>query len=188
MSATGTTLQTLRESFKLSRLDVAAEFDLTDRWVEMLESGRINPNAAFVAKYTRAVVHASEKKKARVELHLDAGSDQNPYQEEQIVKNVTATTVVPTTVIVACGVYGCMDYGGTHETDWNEEPLHVAFAWKENMHCQVNVDLEPDGWSVSGILSDDDGPLVPKTVTAWMANYNSAACLAAELNAGEPSR
>lgn len=83
MSATGATLRTLRESYGLSRMNVAAEFDLSDRWVEMLESGRINPNPAFVAKYTRAVVRASEKKNARVEVQLDAGSDQNPYQEER---------------------------------------------------------------------------------------------------------
>ncbi|GGL88573.1 hypothetical protein GCM10009706_29040 [Curtobacterium citreum] len=186
MSATGTSLKTLRESFGLSRMDVAAQFDLSGRWVEMLESGRINPNPAFVAKYTRAIVHAF-KKKAHGERQLDAGSDRNPYQEEQIVKNGTATTLVPATVAVACSRVGCMNYGGTHETDPNEEPFHSAFAWWENMHCQVNVDLEAGRWSVSGVLSDDDRPLAPELVTAWMANYNSAVCLAAELNAGEAS-
>lgn len=84
MSAIGTTLKTLRESFGLSRMDVAAEFDLTDRWVEMLESGRINPNASFVVKYTRAVMHAFEKKNAPAEVQLDEGSDQNLHQEERI--------------------------------------------------------------------------------------------------------
>lgn len=83
MSAIGTSLQKLREGFGLTRMNVAAEFDLTDRWVEMLENGRINPNPAFVAKYTLAVVRASEKKNARAEVQLDAGSDQNPYQEER---------------------------------------------------------------------------------------------------------
>ncbi|MFJ4220627.1 helix-turn-helix domain-containing protein [Curtobacterium luteum] len=84
MSDIGQTLQNLRESFDLSRMDVAAQFDLTDRWVEMLESGRINPNASFVAKYTRAVVRASEKKKTPAEVQLDEGNDQNSRQEERI--------------------------------------------------------------------------------------------------------
>lgn len=83
MSAIGGTLQKLREQFGLSRTDVAAQFDLSDRWVEMLESGRINPNASFVAKYTRAVVHAYQTKNAPAEVQLDEGSDQNPYQEER---------------------------------------------------------------------------------------------------------
>ncbi|MCT9620746.1 helix-turn-helix transcriptional regulator [Curtobacterium sp. C2H10] len=83
MTTIGGALQKVREQFELTRTDIAAEFDLTSRWVEMLESGRINPNPAFVAKYTRAVVRASEKKKARAEGQLDAGSDQNPYEEER---------------------------------------------------------------------------------------------------------
>ncbi|MFJ3035578.1 helix-turn-helix domain-containing protein [Curtobacterium pusillum] len=195
MSATGSTLKTLRESFGLSRMNVAAEFDLTDRWVEMLESGRINPNAAFVAKYTRAVVHASEKKKARVEVQLNAGSDQNPYQEEQIMKNATPETVPITTDTVTCTLQGCVDFGGKHEVDLGEGPHHVAFEWKRDMQSQVNVDyyegiadthpLEADQWVVNGVLSDDEKPLTPERVTEWVANYNSAVCLAAELNAQE---
>lgn len=83
MTATGASLRALRESFGLSRMNVAAEFDLSDRWVEMLESGRINPTPAFVAKYTRAVVRASEKKNAPEAGQGFEGNDQNPYQEER---------------------------------------------------------------------------------------------------------
>ncbi|WP_420368592.1 helix-turn-helix domain-containing protein [Curtobacterium sp. L1-20] len=183
MSATGMTLQTLRESFKLSRLDIAAEFDLTDRWVEMLESGRINPNAAFVAKYKRAVLRASQKKNAPEAGQGYGGSDQNPYQEEQIVKNATPSSVLTATDTVRCNLQGCVSFNEAHDTNLGEEPLHTAFEWRLGMHCQVSVDFEAGEWVISGVLSDDDQQLVPEAVTAWMANYNSAVCLAAELNA-----
>lgn len=185
MSETGSTLKTLRESFGLSRMNVAAEFDLTDRWVEMLESGRINPNAAFVAKYTRAVVHASQKKNASGAGQGFGGGDQDPYQEEQIVKNATPSSVQTATDTVTCTLQGCTTVGKAHDTDLGDEPLHTAFEWRLGMHCQVSVDFEAGTWVVSGVLSDDDQRLIPDVVTAWMANYNSAVCLAAELNAQE---
>lgn len=198
MSAIGTTLRTLRESFGLSRMNVAAEFDLTDRWVEMLESGRINPNPAFVAKYTRAVVRASEKKKAPEAGQGSEGSDQNPYEKERAMKNATPSTVLITTDTVTCTLRGCVDYGGKHEVDPGEGPHHVAFEWKRDMQSQVGVDyyediadthpLESDRWVVNGVLSDDEKPLTPERVSEWMANYNSAVCLAAELNASEVER
>lgn len=114
------------------------------------------------------------------------------------MKNATPSTVLTTTDTVTCTLRGCVDYGGEHEVHFGEGPHHVAFEWKRDMQSQVNVDyyegiadthpLESDKWTVNGILSDDTQPLTAERVSEWMANYNSAVCLAAELNAGEGTR
>lgn len=97
-----------------------------------------------------------------------------------------------------CGIAGCERYGKTHTLTWGDSFHHVAYEWRRDMGCQVTVDyyedhqsdvssLEANAWRVNGILSDDEKPLTPELVSEWMANYNSAVCLAAELNAGEAS-
>lgn len=79
----GRSFQKLREDLGVSRFEVGAQIGMSDRFVQMLESGRINPNNGFVAKATRAVIDAHRKKNAPEAGQGSEGSDQNPYQEER---------------------------------------------------------------------------------------------------------
>jgi hypothetical protein len=86
-----------------------------------------------------------------------------------------------------CDESHCTMAGRVHVLCWGDIPNHKAFSWSSDPGCLVEVvryPLETDSsaWSVEGFLHDDDRPLTPDRVKAFMANYNSAVALAAELN------
>ncbi|MDP4333222.1 hypothetical protein Q7F20_07545 [Curtobacterium sp. A7_M15] len=96
-------------------------------------------------------------------------------------------------VHVPCTIPGCKNYQGEHVWSWGDSFHHCAFEYWADIQAQVSVDyyedetgdvnsLEANTWSVNGFLADDDKPLTVDRVTTWMSNYNSAVCLAAELN------
>lgn len=74
----GQSFQKLREDLGVSRFELADELESSERFVSMLESGRINPNNSFVEKATRAVVEVHTKKNAPAAGQGCEGNDQNP--------------------------------------------------------------------------------------------------------------
>ncbi|WIB16676.1 helix-turn-helix transcriptional regulator [Curtobacterium sp. MCPF17_050] len=206
----GTTFRKMREHFGVSTLELAREMGHGDRLVSMIEAGRLIPTKTLAAKATRALVEA-HKKKAPGYSAVSA-ADQEPSQtapnrqegnDPMTIMLHDAADIewheLPSDVTVAltCNIPGCQKYRSEHVLNWGESVHHTAFAWRSDEQCQVSVDyyegvdnthpLEANTWAVNGLLGDDDGPLTPARVSAFLANYNSAACLAAELNAGEAS-
>ena len=89
----------------------------------------------------------------------------------------------------SCDEPHCTSAGSVHVLDWGGAPNHKAFSWSSESGCLVEVvrytlagDAAPNGWCVEGFLTDDDLPLSPDRVNSFMAHYNSAVSLAAELN------
>lgn len=89
----------------------------------------------------------------------------------------------------ACDEPACAKYGSVHVIDWGETPSHTAFEWSSDKECLVEVLKYPGShderdrkWFVTGFILDDYLRLGPDRVAAFMAHYNSAAALVAELN------
>jgi hypothetical protein len=83
----------------------------------------------------------------------------------------------------------CLSAGGEHTLEWGSSVEHKAFSWSADKGCLVEVvrlpasrDAQAHRWTVEGFINDDDFPLGPQRVSAFMAHYNSAATLADELN------
>jgi hypothetical protein len=90
---------------------------------------------------------------------------------------------------VPCDNPHCLNAGGEHRLDWGTSLQHKAFSWAGDAGSLVEVvrltdSRNPDThrWAVEGFINDDDLPLSPQRVSAFLAHYNSAATLADELN------
>jgi hypothetical protein len=93
------------------------------------------------------------------------------------------------TYTAACDEPHCLNAGGVHALDWGAGLQHTAFSWTPDGGCAVQVLRLPDStdarfreWVVEGFIHDEDLPLTPQRVGAFMAHYNSAVTLADELN------
>ncbi|WP_152427344.1 helix-turn-helix transcriptional regulator [Curtobacterium flaccumfaciens] len=199
----------MREDFGVSTIDVARQMGHSDRLISMIETDRLVPTKSLAAKATRALVEAHKKKApgypavgaadqepSQTETNRQEGNDPMDIMVHEAADIEWHEIPRDATVVLPCSIAGCSSHRGEHILKWGDSFHHTAFEWREDMECQVSVDYyehveddspEANAWRVNGLLGDDDKPLTPERVSAWMANYNSAVCLAAELNAGEPS-
>ncbi|MFJ3319363.1 hypothetical protein [Curtobacterium sp. NPDC086286] len=88
-----------------------------------------------------------------------------------------------------CDEPACLKHGTVHVIEWGETPSHTAFEWSRDKECLVEVMKYPGShderdrkWFVTGFILDDYVRLGPERISAFMAHYNSAASLVAELN------
>lgn len=93
-------------------------------------------------------------------------------------------------VLVDCREHGCMAEGTPHLLGWGDLVQHKAFvASEDGQRVEVikfaecdEVPASESHWYVAGWIEDDEFKLTPERVATFVANYNSAAALAAELN------
>ncbi|PZF61882.1 hypothetical protein DEJ33_15730 [Curtobacterium sp. MCPF17_047] len=96
-------------------------------------------------------------------------------------------------VLVPCTEAGCYSYGTPHLLTWGDLLQHKAsVVTAQDTRIEVikyaaseEIPEAESNWYVAGFLVDDDVPLTPERLAFFIAHYNSAVALAAELNAAE---
>ena len=192
----GATLQKLREDFYVTVLELVRQLEMGDRFVSMVEAGRINPDHGMVQRITRAIV-AAHREKAPGASAVDA-ADQGPSQIETIRQEGTnpmsiimhqTSDAYQTLVVVPCEHPGCDQYETGHEVAPIDRDgfLHLhAGPWEKSPgRVDCYFDTELGRWHAGAAIEDGERPLTYEEIHAFTGAWDLAYATAQELNATE---